>query len=529
MALRKIGNIFDLLADEAEEDQACWLESEEEESHAMGQHSSRKGIYISYSSTDNELADASSSENDQSWTLVTGAHPERIKALGVEGYMTVYPEADCLNVEHGSIPRYVTSAVSVQPQRDFGQDFSTMLCYSNPNVGSMPSTTKNFTNDIIIGAISPLLKAWDVTATFEACESPMTARAVTSSVPILTNNETEPKLYTISQQGSVGHTMPLKLAFTKSLGKGWRKQVLIRLSGEWHEFKPWLDNLPRARLPDWQLNLCSVGSHGYDRQAKWWRMNGGTFRITELPAEIRIEIYKLYIGHGSKLFHKDRLERHKFVALYGSHTTLSERPYYCICPLEHDICTGISTDTFVNLFLVCKSLYKDARIVVWENTWLSFYDGSDLGGFGLRTVPGVRERTFLPRLVNTLGLSVLRKLELFLQREMLEYFFINFRIDSTATGASILSAPSILSGLEQLNLVLPYNRVRCQQLWVDWILTCAFHYIKHFPKVSLAGYIKRSTREIWEANFAAKEILKTQFIALPALTSDPTVKDYLSV
>lgn len=42
----------------------------------------------------------------------------------------------------------------------------------------------------------------------------------------------------------------------------------------------------------------------------------------------------------------------------------------------------------------------------------------------------------------------------------------------------------------------------CQRMVVDWILTFDFPWIKHIPKVTLAGYIKADQQKLWKYRFS---------------------------
>jgi hypothetical protein len=37
----------------------------------------------------------------------------------------------------------------------------------------------------------------------------------------------------------------------------------------------------------------------------------------------------------------------------------------------------------------------------------------------------------------------------------------------------------------------------CRKVVVDWIIICAFLYIKHIPNVHLAGKVKQCTKDKW--------------------------------
>lgn len=59
--------------------------------------------------------------------------------------------------------------------------------------------------------------------------------------------------------------------------------IEARVSGTWIEFLAWLRSLPVHPMGTPSDN---VGDNGFARQGKWWRRNGRSFPIMDLPLEL---------------------------------------------------------------------------------------------------------------------------------------------------------------------------------------------------------------------------------------------------
>jgi hypothetical protein len=154
--------------------------------------------------------------------------------------------------------------------------------------------------------------------------------------------------------------------------------------------------------------------------------------------------------------------------------------------------------------LVSRQVRDEFVNVLWANTHKHFNCITDFGLVGL----GVSELTlkFCTRI--SLGLTNAGYFSLVGLRNEWDQDTLTQRSNTAIkfiTGIKTLEHLSLHLQVAPLYMDLgaPWwlRDVSCQKLIVDWFLTAALTSMVRFPKITLSGHVKHSTRRDWEAIF----------------------------
>lgn len=224
--------------------------------------------------------------------------------------------------------------------------------------------------------------------------------------------------------------------------------------------------------------------------SKWWQANGKRFAFEKRPPELRLLTYSYCVGP---------------VLLIGERSWFGYAPYrdeLCQCSCRHsETCVGSWTDDVLTLLIISRFFRDDASRFVCEDTWKSLKSGGQLA----------KDSRLLAR-ARVAPFQFLRKVELNFEHSEYEQFFTGRTYDVPLSGgprgrvpASVFLKDDGVPGLERLSLMFPLSsrstQVPCQKKWTELLLRHAFDYVKHIPSVLLRGFIRLSTRRLWEENF----------------------------
>lgn len=92
----------------------------------------------------------------------------------------------------------------------------------------------------------------------------------------------------------------------------------VRVAGDWVDLKSWLNGLPPPSSS--RFDARRLGDQGYQRQFRWWSMNGKSFRLMDLPRELRNLLFVHFIG-STILPDEEWVDNEKRIATFGRGTT----------------------------------------------------------------------------------------------------------------------------------------------------------------------------------------------------------------
>jgi hypothetical protein len=309
-------------------------------------------------------------------------------------------------------------------------------------------------------------------------------------------------------------------------------QIRVKVGGEWKPLKDWLLKMPDRKM------LLKNKARALRTQQMWWRRNGKYFPLMKLPDELQLCIFKHILGG----IIYPRVKR--------GHGMRDSR--IVMGPPEDSVFGPKGPLPNYNIFRVSKEVKKKALQAGWEGTqkdfkvlwefpevincpnspsefnWLtkvrmSFNISQYFQFFGAKIVPGEHvgvSRKYGPLLQDIGSLKHLQLMfpspyNMATENEITD----NWRGLAMNPWSRMLAygPSSQLMGLgpEQMNSFESNAVFPCQRTVVDWILTFAFPYIKHIPKVTLSGCVKHDQKKRWEkilAQECRKHKYETHFV-----------------
>ncbi|KAF2491989.1 hypothetical protein BU16DRAFT_529376 [Lophium mytilinum] len=284
--------------------------------------------------------------------------------------------------------------------------------------------------------------------------------------------------------------------------------VQVLFDGRWVPFWLWLEDV------DFDP---PTGKIGFDLQRGWWKSTEKTFKLLELPAELRNAVYKHSLGseifpsHESSTDPETGTETIQVVLGRGWTEKLADGNTRD--PRE----AGVDAPNLA-LTQVNKQIRGEALHYAWELMPKVFTSSSKLHEIGREMDQD------LP--FQSTGHIVLD----FLTVDYINFFEVPLpglhphQILSTQPLGSCLDK-DLLPNLKHLEIRFqstklgpatdPWGRTEdgyirfessfhtaCHKVLIDWIMVFAVGYIKHIPRVELKGYVKTSLKQKWEAILA---------------------------
>ena len=358
-------------------------------------------------------------------------------------------------------------------------------------------------NDAVYFQAREVIRRYNQGDSFEKFANPLWLEAVNAGPTWFYDFETAPEVHAVMRFDMIA-VVQLKLKIdTTGL-----TSVLVANGAEgWVALKQWLPTLPAQTL---------TGKGYHKLQWQWWQTITKTFRLMDLPKELR-EIVMLYaLGkrvHIEITMNPDPSGRE----VEGTTISITQS-----CSFDDPQCRpfGIRDTTLPDaipatnmgmLYLnkdlraraldilrfdttkCCDKIYQLQCIIkpsiprdftqYVRRLELSFTNAEYRSFFGVRVAPfnTIQEHIAKPTASILLQLPHLQRLDLF------------FR-------STITLENSAWAGVrrEDFPEMVLTNRYPCQKPWVAWVMTFAFKHIRHIPKVILKGYVKTESKKYWE-------------------------------
>ncbi|KAH7093359.1 hypothetical protein FB567DRAFT_576074 [Paraphoma chrysanthemicola] len=258
-------------------------------------------------------------------------------------------------------------------------------------------------------------------------------------------------------------------------------------------------------------------------QNVWWRANGKAFRFLDLPAELRLCIYRHISGIYTWLHIMERFRDHSSPSKIHSNLVL----YDTACPKvswaqwKHLDVRTPALDPGNNKAPFLTNLLKASRLIaseVWafsmRHTIKHFVSPQVLGSVFVRIRTEHLRRISLGfsnlGYFNFVGLEASRSpragfentedcdIELLARIPTLFHLNFHFRVirPRKVQGSWQSRDPWAFMGHKTGT-----DRISCQRIFVQWFLIMAYAHIEDIPRITLSGDISRSTRVKWEAIF----------------------------
>jgi hypothetical protein len=320
------------------------------------------------------------------------------------------------------------------------------------------------------------------------------------------------------------------------------EKLRVKVGVQWVDFNTWIHTL---------APVFKDSDEAYEAQRYWWKVNGKSFRLMDLPTELRLVIFEFALAPGRKIYPMSADHAYLMQNSYGHESLVWGREKSIVLGRGHpqvyrwsgpitdselhepypewrdedldDIYSRYfrpeiiydSEEPNLSLLQVSKRVYAEALQAGWENTRKCFAESrvfsTVLATRDLCPVP-------MPNWLNRLQLC-------FTNDDFLWFFGVNVPSDTgqriwrhgpgwqDAGGRLIMS----LSTLKDLQLKFrrithrgygtPFNRHEngwlpchevCQRTIVDGIMALATPWIKHIDKVTLIGDVRTCTKKKWE-------------------------------
>ncbi|KAF2657870.1 hypothetical protein K491DRAFT_594063 [Lophiostoma macrostomum CBS 122681] len=309
------------------------------------------------------------------------------------------------------------------------------------------------------------------------------------------------------------------------------ENVVVRSYGTWKPLEAWLLGV---------TEYMDCGStRSLSSQRIWWERNGKTFRLMDLPAEVRANVFEHILG--SPIYLRTALNSStgqnvvtfrpgKGAADY--HSTIHWENSYAYEEAEKfpRIATSYSKGRNVrlanmNIFLVNKQIRDEALKSGWEGTWKHFslrYILKDV----LQCPNPPTEFNWLSRIelhlsasgfIGLFGVEVYPEIHIdascsygHLLQRILNLKQLRLRFRSPYDGPQANPWRDYVQHRRYADVIQSDPRCKdmvkfpCQRILVDYILTFAFPFIKHVPNIYLAGCIKSKQKADWDRIFATE-------------------------
>ncbi|KAK8200885.1 hypothetical protein M8818_006203 [Zalaria obscura] len=349
---------------------------------------------------------------------------------------------------------------------------------------------------------------------------------------------TNVKMYAIGCSDEIFRIVPVRMLRSLT-SPGADYIVQVRVSRKWVEFQDWLE---QTWIPS-HINV--TGEHGYDVLSQWWKRNGQRFRLLDFPTEIKNMIYGHYFGVSTIYPYKG----YKWEsATNNDYTFLSIAQgcqyYNCLNKtIAHDPTFPYCQPPQRQLLLTSRAVHADVNRSIWSLP-KAFHHLPDLDFFLTSTLP--------TRALRTARYANLHNLKLqFSHTDYILFFGVpippfkrwprkNMRSDAQNNHSGSIAVvqkrrrcgppAAVLHQLPALRILElffrspiigcksdPWARAKkvwgeestdwcghrtactsCQKTLVEWILAFARGFVRHIAEVRLTGFVKDSTRRMWE-------------------------------
>ncbi|KAI4638494.1 hypothetical protein J4E93_010049 [Alternaria ventricosa] len=253
--------------------------------------------------------------------------------------------------------------------------------------------------------------------------------------------------------------------------------------------------------------------------ADWWKSNGRAFQFLDLPEELRDLVYDQVIGPYICL------SLSKGDSEGNQHVRLSRPKRRCVDIHRFGKVSVGESEYQIQpnmLALTCQQMCYEVKKATWERTTAL------LNGYHHPSICPTWPHIFIPY-------HAMRRIELNLSTS--DYFrflglkselhrgFVELDNDNTPGIAQLREIPTLFH-LHLHFTTRPPKRigpgriwasldpwvhiagargtkvVSCQKVFVHWFFTLAWADIRHIPRVTFSGHVKRRIRMMWEWNFA---------------------------
>ncbi|KAI7597323.1 hypothetical protein KC343_g11694, partial [Hortaea werneckii] len=342
----------------------------------------------------------------------------------------------------------------------------------------------------------------------------------------------------------------VQLKLVCHLDYGWSAAtVMLKDEDRWIPLQQWLKSLPEPTLPNYHVPA-------YEDQYQWWRSTGKPFRLLDLPGELQERIFLFAVGeyiephfrekyvcdkneygikHDGTRDEDDVLKLSRWTVItHGTHRAKR-------CGVSKYDWTARPAIPPVNLGVLglSKKTREAALYALWKQTTKVFRSPQKIPLRRLR-YPDPATPEFdvsgIPTYVHPRFRPYLNRIQLALDNVDLLLLFgvplpgINdgFSVRPSPPPAHIF--PTLLPHLKYLDIYFQstarrsYNpwhttemtsdrdrrtyltealgmdlqRMPCQRILHDWILTYAYEYIRGIPRIELTGFIKDRVRRKWD-------------------------------
>ncbi|KAI7226127.1 hypothetical protein KC330_g8927 [Hortaea werneckii] len=343
----------------------------------------------------------------------------------------------------------------------------------------------------------------------------------------------------------------VQLKLVCHLDYGWSAgTVMLKDEDRWVPLKQWLKNLPEPTLPNYHVLA-------YEEQYQWWKSTGKPFRLLDLPGELQERIFLFAVG---EYIEPQFLE--KYVWDEDGYVNKQERAYDKDgIVLELRRWTAVTRGTHrakrsgisrydwtarpaippVNLGILrlSKKTREAALYALWKQTTKVFRSPQSIPCRRLRSSDPYMPDTDIsgiPTYVPSRFRPYLSRIQLALDNVELLLLFgvplpgINDAFSDRPSPPPAHIFPTLRPHLKYLDIYFQstarrsYNpwhtnemtsdrdrrayltedlgmdlqRMPCQRILHDWILTYAYDFIRGIPKVELSGFIKIPVKTKWE-------------------------------
>ncbi|RMY77060.1 hypothetical protein D0862_13633 [Hortaea werneckii] len=342
----------------------------------------------------------------------------------------------------------------------------------------------------------------------------------------------------------------VQLKLVCHLDYGWSAAtVMLKDEDRWIPLQQWLKTLPEPTLPNYHVLA-------YEEQYQWWKSTGKPFRLLDLPGELQERIFLFAVGEYVEPHFREEcdldengygimqdgtrdedwvLKKSRWTVItHGTHRAKRRG----VSKYDWTARPAISP---VNLGILClsKETREAALYALWKQTTKVFRSPQSIPHRRLRSFDPLMPDTDIsgiPTYVPPRFRPYLSRIQLALDNVELLLLFgvplpgINdaFSVRPSPPPAHVF--PTLLPHLKYLDIYFQstakrsYNpwhtnemtsdrdrrafltedlgmdlqRMPCQRILHDWILTYAYEYIHGIPKIELSGFIKVPLKTKWE-------------------------------
>ncbi|KAI7529663.1 hypothetical protein KC331_g15095, partial [Hortaea werneckii] len=343
----------------------------------------------------------------------------------------------------------------------------------------------------------------------------------------------------------------IQLKLVCHLDYGWSAAtVMLKDEDRWVPLQQWLKNLPEPTLPNYHVLA-------YEEQYQWWRSTGKPFRFLDLPGELQERIFLFAVGEyiepqflENYVWDEDGYVNKQEGAYDKDEIVLEQRRWTAVTRGTHRAKrSGISKYDWtarpaippVNLGILSlsKKTQEAALYALWKQTTKVFRSPQSIPCRRLRSSDPYMPDTDIsgiPTYVPSRFRPYLSRIQLALDNVELLLLFgvplpgINDAFSTRPSPPPAHIFPTLLPHLKYLDIYFQstarrsYNpwhtnemtsdrdrrafltedlgmdlqRMPCQRILHDWILTYAYEFIRRIPKVELTGFIKIPVKTKWE-------------------------------